>query len=72
MLLALRDFIKKVKIASIEQLSREFHVSTDALEPMLDIWINRGVVKKQVNATCNSVSCFACGIKNLAYYQWIA
>ena len=45
MLLQIRDFIQREQVASTQQLAREFHIDEKALQPMLDIWVNKGVIK---------------------------
>ena len=46
MLLALRDYITKEKHVSLEQLTRAFRVDKTALQPMLSVWILRGVIEE--------------------------
>lgn len=60
MLLQIRDFIHREQVVSIQQLSREFHVEEQALQPMLDIWIRRGVIREcQEKISCQT-KCFRC------------
>lgn len=62
MLLQIRDFIIKQGLVSTQQLTREFHLDLSALQPMLTIWINKGVIQKcQEKAQCQS-SCFKCHV----------
>jgi hypothetical protein len=71
MLLQLRDYIKKGQTVSIEQLAREFHIDSQALQPMLDIWVNKGVVKKHDKKLSCKTLCSSCNINNPVYYHWI-
>lgn len=71
MLLQIRDFIQREKVVSTQQLAREFRIDEQALEPMLAIWIRRGVIREcEGKPTCKS-SCFRCGTKAPVYYQFI-
>lgn len=71
MLLQLRDFIRKSKVVSTQQLSREFHIDLSALQPMLDLWEKKGAIKKcQEKANCGS-ACFKCKPKQLEYYEYL-
>lgn len=60
MLLQIRDFIYREQVVSIQQLSREFHVEEQALQPMLDIWIRRGVIRECQEKTSCQTKCFGC------------
>lgn len=60
MLLQIRDFINREGIVSTQQLTREFHVDLTALQPMLDLWLRKGAIRKcQERANCQS-TCFKC------------
>ncbi len=70
MLSAIRSFIQDHRMVSIEQLSREFCVAADALGPMLEIWINKGCIRKaNQKKNCGS-SCNACHVQRITYYEW--
>ena len=69
MLLQIRDFIHRGGIVSTQQLSREFHLPLSALQPMLDIWVRKGVIKKcTTQGNCRS-ACFKCRTQALEYYS---
>lgn len=70
MLLKIRDFIRRARMVSTEQLAREFHIDEQALQPMLDIWVCRGVIRLcQETMTCKS-RCFRCNKKSPVFYQF--
>ena len=70
MLLQIRDYIRRAGIVSTQQLTREFHLEIQALQPMLDLWINKGVIRKcQEKTNCQS-ACFKCHIHFPEYYQY--
>ncbi len=72
MLLQLRDYLVKEQFASLEQLARVFKTDATALEPMLDIWVARGVllqVDEQKNA-CGT-ACGGCGGDSPKYYRYV-
>ena len=71
MLLQIRDFMHREQVVSTQQLAREFHVDEMALQPMLDIWIRRGVIRQcQGKVACKS-SCFRCSTNAPVYYQFV-
>ncbi|CCD06876.1 conserved protein of unknown function [Legionella pneumophila subsp. pneumophila] len=60
MLLQIRDFIYREGVVSTQQLSREFHLDLTALQPMLDLWVRKGAIRKcQGGANCKT-ACFKC------------
>lgn len=71
MLLQIRDFIRREQVVSIQQLTREFHLEEPALKPMLEIWINKGVIRPCEEKTACQSSCFRCNTQSPQYYQYI-
>ncbi len=68
MLLLIRDCIRSGGMVSNQQLTREFRIDAFALQPMLDLLIKKGIIKKiKEQANCQS-TCFKCRKQNLEYY----
>ena len=71
MLLQIRDYIQQKQVVSTQQLAREFRLDEQALQPMLKVWISKGVIRPcEEKSTCQS-SCFRCTIKTPVFYQYI-
>ncbi len=69
MLLQIRDYIQREHVVSTQQLSREFYIDEQALQPMLDIWVRKGVIKQcQEKAGCQS-ACMRCKINAPVFYE---
>jgi hypothetical protein len=68
-LLALRDYLAKEKLASLEQLARLFKLDANALEPMLDVWIKRGVIEQDTNQKACASTCLGC--ESVMYYRYL-
>ncbi len=69
MLLQIRDFIHREQVVSIQQLTREFHIEEQALQPMLDMWVHRGAIRLcQEKSSCKS-SCFRCSVTGPVFYE---
>lgn len=69
MLLHIRDFIRHQGVVSTQQLTREFHLELPALQPMLDMWVAKGVIRQcQEKANCQS-ACYKCRVRSFDYYQ---
>ena len=70
-LLQIRDFIRREGVVSTQQLTREFRLDLSALQPMLDLWVRKGMIGKyQEKANCQS-ACFKCRIQPPEYYQYL-
>ncbi|KTC92492.1 FeoC-like transcriptional regulator [Fluoribacter dumoffii] len=71
MLLQIRDYIGRAGVVSTQQLTREFRLDLPALQPMLDLWIGKGVIGKcQGRTNCQS-TCFKCRSDAPEYYQYL-
>jgi predicted HTH transcriptional regulator len=69
MLFKLLDFIQREEIVSEQQLTRTFKITTQTLQPMLERWIKRGMIKKlSPTPSCKSV-CTQCNETTLNFYQ---
>ncbi|KTD28062.1 MULTISPECIES: FeoC-like transcriptional regulator [Legionella] len=69
MLLQIRDYLRRHRVASNQQIAREFQIELQALQPMLDLWLRKGVIACcQEKSDCQS-SCFKCKTQPPVYYQ---
>ena len=75
MLLQIREFLRREKIASNQQIARVFHVDLSALEPMLEIWLRKGVLayaKDETQTSCaKRGTCSSCRTQSIVYYCYI-
>jgi len=70
MLLEIRDYLRREQIASNQQIAREFGLDLQALQPMLELWLRKGVIESlQPQAACRS-RCLRCNSQPLVYYQF--
>lgn len=70
MLLNIRDFIRQQQVVSTQQLMREFNLDELALNPMLGLWLSKGVIRVcEDKAACHS--CRGCNKQPLMYYQFV-
>ena len=75
MLLQIREFLRREKIASNQQLARMFHVDLNALEPMLEVWLRKGTlayVPESIRVSC-SRQCTSshCQAQSIIYYRYV-
>ena len=71
MLLQIRDFIHREQVVSTQQLTREFHLDEHALQPMLDIWVSKGVIRQCLEKVACKSRCFRCNTAAPVFYQFI-
>lgn len=71
MLLQIRDYIRRENVVSTQQLIREFKIDEQALLPMLDCWIKKGVIYPyQEGRACQSQCFKGCQTSSRRYYQY--
>ncbi|CEK11942.1 FeoC-like transcriptional regulator [Legionella hackeliae] len=70
MLLQIREFIRREQVVSNQQIAREFKLDTDSLQPMLDLWLRKGVISFCQEKTACQTRCFKCKIQPPVYYQY--
>ncbi len=71
MLLLLRDFIQRERVVSAQQLQREFSLDEEALQPMLALWINKGVIEICPESLSCGKSCGGCSSAPPRYYRFV-
>lgn len=75
MLLQIREFMRREKIASNQQIARVFHVDLNALEPMLEIWLRKGALvyaQAEAQSSCASgCASLSCRTQSIVYYRYV-
>jgi len=71
MILALKTYFAKHKLVSTRQLSKEFMTTSLALEPMLQHWLNKGLIKPYQPCNSCSMACGGCSSPLDHWYQWV-
>ena len=71
MLCVLRDYIIKYRTVSITQISREFMMDVQAIKPILDIWVKKGVLNIFNHPLACKSTCGSCKTENVVYYSWV-
>lgn len=73
---AVRDYIQLQGRANLQDVARHFRLSTSAVEPMLNFWVKKGLIKliKLDLLTCagkQCSTCISCNLDVYASYVWI-
>lgn len=69
-LLEIKNYLMRVKIASLASLSQYFDCDSDVLRNMLSHWIRKGCVRKCAKAC--TTPCGQCNAAMTEIYEWIA
>jgi hypothetical protein len=71
MLLQIRNYIRREQVVSTQQISREFQLDPTALQPMLNVWLRKGIISKSTHSSSCKSACFKCQTPP-EYYQYIS
>ncbi len=71
MLLQIREYLRRERVVSNQQIAREFRLDLQALQPMLDLWLRRGVIACCQEKTACQSRCFKCNTQAPVYYQFL-
>lgn len=69
MLLQVRNYIQREGRVSLQQLTREFRMDESALNPLLDIWLKKGVISAHQPAKGCRSACAKCPTSAVVFYQ---
>ncbi|WP_133130872.1 FeoC-like transcriptional regulator [Legionella yabuuchiae] len=69
MLIQIRDYIIKHGVVSTQQLERLFHLDEQALLPMLNLWVTKGIIRPCKTQTACQTRCFRCKVNSPVYYE---
>lgn len=67
MLLEIRQYILRHGVVSTQQLARAFQLDSQALQPMLDIWVKKGVIRPGASPKNCRGGCVRCDTGAMIY-----
>lgn len=70
-LLEIKQYLTKVKIASLSNLCAYFGCESDLLRNMMMHWVRKGCIR-QLEKSSNCGSCTQCDPTRLEIYEWVA
>jgi len=70
-LLAIRDHMMQVKMASLSHLCSVFKLSPDNLRCMLMHWIRKGKIRQCMKKPACGSRCFKCPTTSVEIYEWV-
>jgi len=66
----LRDYIHQRQSVALSDIINHFDIDEDTARQMLDVWLNKGKIRKQLATTSCGSSCNKCASANTEYYFW--
>lgn len=67
-----RKYLQERKLATLHDIALHFRMTTEAIAPMLEIWITKGKVKKHADSLGCSKGCCKCDPATIETYEWIS
>lgn len=72
MIIEIKAFFAQHKLVSTRQLTSTFSLHASALEPMLQHWIKKGLIKAYRPCNDCQLACHSCANSKINWYQWCA
>ena len=69
--IAIRRYLQQRKMATLHDIAAHFQMDKSAVKPMLEIWIQKGKVKKHNNNLGCSKGCSKCDPATIETYEWL-
>lgn len=67
----IKKYLSQRKLATLNDIALHFRMTTEAVAPMLDLWIRKGRVKKHDgNLGCRK-GCCKCDEAAIVSYEWL-
>lgn len=71
-LLEIKNYLMRVKIASLSHLCSYFSCDSEVLRGMLSHWIRKGCIRQCVNKSACATKCATqCAAVKMELYEWV-
>ena len=70
-LLAIKQYLMKVRITSLSHLSAYFNADATLVKQMLTHWVQKGCVKQCTKTPACGKTCGKCEIATVELYEWV-
>ena len=68
----IRKYLSRRRLATLHDIALHFRMTTDAVRPMLELWIKKGKVRKHGNSPGCSRGCCKCDPATIETYEWLS
>lgn len=70
-LLIIRDYLKQVKIATLQHLCIQFKTEPETIRCLLRHWLKKGKVRQCGKKSACGKICFSCPPLQVELYEWV-
>ncbi|MHB1948396.1 MAG: FeoC-like transcriptional regulator [Gammaproteobacteria bacterium] len=70
-LLEIKNYLMRVKMASLTSLTAYFNCDSQLLQQMLSHWVRKGCVRKCVAKPACGTQCLQCKVPATEVYEWV-
>lgn len=70
-LVTVKHYLRERKLNQLQDIALHFRTDVATVQPMLDIWIRKGKVKKHQGHQHCGMGCRGCDSKTVIVYEWI-
>lgn len=70
-LIELKKYLKKRRLTPMQDLVNRFRTDVETIEPMLEIWINKGRLKRHSCKGACQGGCGGCSSSDLEFLEWL-
>ena len=70
-LISVKKYLQERRLVSMKDVSIHFNQNAETVRPLLDIWVNKGKVKRSIGKSCGK-DCCQCDPDTLELYEWTA
>ncbi len=67
----LKKYLKKRKIVPLMDILNHFRVDKGFVEPMLDLWVRKGKVRRHTGTGNCQKGCCKCDPSMIEFYEWV-
>lgn len=70
-LIQLKHYLRARKIVPLQDAALHFKVDVETVRPLLEVWINKGKVRKHAGAVGTCKGCCKCDPATIETYEWL-
>ena len=70
MIIAIKAFLAQHELVNVQQLAKAFDTSSSTLEPILERFVAKGMIRRYQPCQNCQLACQNCSSTNNPWYQW--
>lgn len=70
-LIELKSYIEKLRMASLQVVSKHFNADPEFIRCMLSHWVNKGCIRYSKKTTKCGTTCTQCATALTEIYEWV-